>query len=458
MEITGYVSEITEDLLRSDKRFKLERSKGIIPLCNSKVVLEELFEDMSFFKFLEDINTDTEYFLFDIFNEIEDIIRFKGVYLLQSTFNNLKTNTKYKKMIRQEVSIDLFKEAYRAFCNKIIRTTHVKKIILLRYKIIEDSYDINNVLEEYYREIEIMTPGIQTIDIELVYEDSNYKIRGNSGVVITNILKKCGRKDIFKDEKIHNGIMPIKYYFEKASLKNRDKLIIIFSAFSTDEAKYNYVTALKAIDCNKLFILDDYGTKGTYYIGLDGQFDIETSVMSLISKIMMEYNITFKNIISVGSSKGGSAALYYGLKYNFSNIIAGAPQYRIGTYLCDLSIKDYGKDTFGEISDGNRIKYDSLIRNNINSNKGKIRILTSDGDNQYKRVLKDFQYLAEELNLNLDVDKCQIENHGEIAKVFPQYLVNNLNSILEKNIINDSIYKSKWIKVYKCLYKKYIRR
>ena len=66
--------------------------------------------------------------------------------------------------------------------------------------------------------------------------------------------------------------------------------------------------------------------------------DIETSVVSLISNIMHENNILFKNVISVGSSKGGTAALYYGMKYNYGNIIVGAPQYKIGTYLSDLSI------------------------------------------------------------------------------------------------------------------------
>ena len=46
---------------------------------------------------------------------------------------------------------------------------------------------------------------------------------------------------------------------------------------------------------------------------------------------------------------------------NFKEVIAGAPQYKIGTYLMDLSIKTYGKDIFGELTEANRLKYDTIL-------------------------------------------------------------------------------------------------
>lgn len=39
------------------------------------------------------------------------------------------------------------------------------------------------------------------------------------------------------------------------------------------------------------------------------------------------------SILTLGTSKGGTAALYYGLKLNVQSIIIGACQYRIGSYV-----------------------------------------------------------------------------------------------------------------------------
>ena len=173
--------------------------------------------------------------------------------------------------------------------------------------------------------------------------------------------------------------------------------------------------------------------------------------MSLISKVVAENNINFKNIISIGSSKGGTAALYYGMKYNFGNIIVGAPQYKIGTYLSDLSIKTYADEIFGDRSIANRIKYDNLIRL-ICNNKSKIYLLTSDGDNQYDRVLKSFEYVSEELKLDLTIDKCEISHHNDIAKEFPKYLENILSKLLKDNKYKRLIVK-KIIKIFKLKFK-----
>ena len=163
---------------------------------------------------------------------------------------------------------------------------------------------------------------------------------------------------------------------------------------------------------------------------------------------MRENNILFKDVISVGTSKGGSAALYYGMKYNYGNVIIGAPQYKIGTYLSDLSIKTYGKDIFGEINIANRIKYDNLIRL-VSNNKTKVSILTSEGDNQYKRVLKEYSNVAEELGLSVKFDMCTIKEHNEIAKVFPEYLLNKLEQILRIKVVN-KIFLYKYIrKIFK---------
>ncbi|MDK8210807.1 hypothetical protein QP741_24980, partial [Bacillus subtilis] len=51
--------------------------------------------------------------------------------------------------------------------------------------------------------------------------------------------------------------------------------------------------------------------------------------------IMSKHGFTHKNVMTVGSSKGGYAALYYGIKYHFGQVIAGAPQSKLGDFLID---------------------------------------------------------------------------------------------------------------------------
>src|SRR5690606_14537001 len=109
---------------------------------------------------------------------------------------------------------------------------------------------------------------------------------------------------------------------------------IVFSAFSTEYMyNFNYIETLKDIKTNKLFILDDFDSKGSYYLGRGSNFSIESSVISLILNKCAEHNIPINNIITLGSSKGGYSALYFGVKYSFGHIITLAPSLFLGTFL-----------------------------------------------------------------------------------------------------------------------------
>lgn len=406
---------------------------------------------------LGNIDIDGDKFIFDLLKEIDTLYKKKDFFSYRADIS-----TKGKKKIIKTININEleYKEILKVFINKLARHYHSSDIILIHclfdenFKVKNNKiYSLNSIETEIIKEINChlnklanmfmeLYPGINIVKFEEAilisqFKYRTYKFKDDIDKEIIKGINETINKKKFNGEKIFSSIYPIKYYFEKARLNNKDRLLVIFSAFSNDEAKYNYINTLKTCDCNKLFILDDFGTKGTYYLGLNGDFNIESSVISLISYIMSKNNIVFSNVISVGSSKGGSAAIYYGLKYNFGNVIAGAPQYKIGTYLSDLSISDYALDIFGEISDYNRIKYNNLIRMVANT-KTKIYLLTSDGDNQYKKVLKEFEYVARELKINLNVEKCEINNHGEIAREFPKFIYDKLEFILDKSLINYS--------------------
>ncbi|MGL5352720.1 MAG: accessory Sec system protein Asp2 [Clostridium sp.] len=407
--------------------------RGLIETVYNEEEIREEFNLLEEVRTLDSIDENCDLVIFDFLGLLNNHYEIKHRIFNEDTLMGIYNNDSQQLLKNKNVSseiISIFKEAFKVIINKICRHYHPSKIVLLKFSFNEDSEVAtrkNKMLKKLYSEAEKIVSGWLQLEIKI---DLDFKT--NDIKLLQLIEKSIENRDIFKNEKVHTSISNVRYVFKKSKLSNSNKLIIIFSAFSIDIPKYNYISFFNTIDCNKLFILDDFGEKGSYYLGVDGGLEIETSVMSLITSVMSKNNIYFKDVISVGSSKGGSAALYYGFKYGFGNVVVGAPQYKIGTYLSDLSIKQYAIDIFKEINNSTRITYDNLIRLVLNNkNNTKARILTSDGDKQYKKVLKALEYEAIIEECNIKFEKCEISNHGEISKVYPGYLLKTLNELLQ---------------------------
>lgn len=140
-----------------------------------------------------------------------------------------------------------------------------------------------------------------------------------------------------ENERVFRGERDIKYLYEQ---KNSKYMVVVFSGYSihpTLKAPYNYINSLKNINVNKLFIADTYGYdgRGSWYLDDKDNIGIEKSVVDLIDYICIKNNIYKGNVILAGTSKGGFASIYYGIKYKFINIVAGGPQILLGDYLSD---------------------------------------------------------------------------------------------------------------------------
>ena len=145
---------------------------------------------------------------------------------------------------------------------------------------------------------------------------------------------------------------------------NSDYLVVVFSGFMNinhkEQKLYNYLNALADFEVNKLYIKDSYGSRGCYYMceGLD--FTIEEATWKLICEVQKALNIDNSKCFLVGSSKGGSVAMYYSAKYNCGCAIAGAPQVFLYDYLnrCAKETLDYMVG--GNHTDGKRILNDLI--------------------------------------------------------------------------------------------------
>lgn len=74
--------------------------------------------------------------------------------------------------------------------------------------------------------------------------------------------------------------------------RGSNTLLIIFSAFGGDRPMYNYMNALRGVNADKLFILDDFGYKGSYYWFERGKDTPKQLVLGLIHNVLTHKQLT----------------------------------------------------------------------------------------------------------------------------------------------------------------------
>lgn len=185
--------------------------------------------------------------------------------------------------------------------------------------------------------------------------------------------------------------VPVKYKFRRG-MQDRQHLLIVFSGFGWPKPiVYNFDRkVLSGCRSNILWIKDDFLDECSYYLCNGMKFSIEKAVISLIDSIMNKLRITRAQCTLLGASKGGSAALYYGIKYDFNNIIASCPQTKIGSYALN-NWPLTAQVMQGEISKENTDYLDflipELIKNDGNKNRN-IYLISSPDDIQYETEVK----------------------------------------------------------------------
>ncbi|WP_327668584.1 MULTISPECIES: hypothetical protein [unclassified Streptomyces] len=128
------------------------------------------------------------------------------------------------------------------------------------------------------------------------------------------------------------GPVPVDYRFFHARGGNR-RLVVVFANFDAPD-EYGWSTGvLDTLRANVLWIRDSFDGHNSYYLCREGDFGIEDSVAATIDRFVDALDLTREDCVLLGTSKGGSAALHFGLKYGYRNIVSVVPQFRIGSYV-----------------------------------------------------------------------------------------------------------------------------
>ncbi|MGG0475950.1 hypothetical protein ABEY96_27600 [Priestia aryabhattai] len=230
-------------------------------------------------------------------------------------------------------------------------------------------------------------------------------------------------------------------------------LIVIFQALN-EKPDYNYIGTLADFPVSRLYIKDDYGTKptkATYYLGQNKSFDIATKVNKLIEEVRIHNNLNKKDVICVGSSKGGYAAIYHSFLGSFGYCIAGGPQVFLGEYLGkNLSnhssvLTPIFKYLTGSLEEkdkqwANQIIPDLLERkvHEIKYNSPTTFIHVGKDEPHYKEHVLPFYNMVKEKGItNVYLDLGDYESHKELAKHYPVYLRKSISKIINQKLVED---------------------
>ncbi|MFF9485286.1 hypothetical protein [Streptomyces sp. NPDC014676] len=217
-----------------------------------------------------------------------------------------------------------------------------------------------------------------------------------------------------------SGPCPVEYRFAHARNGNRHLTVVFANIFAPDD--YGWATGVfDSLRSNILWIRDLFDGQNTYYLCKGMDFSVERSVIGLISKVMTSLGLTPGDVTLWGSSKGGSAALYFGLRYGFRNIVASVPQLRIGTFVRDV-YPQVGRHMLGEtMPDDNVGVLDAVLPDLLTSGanpEANIYMVSSPQDEQYSTQVEPFLGLLQRYrNFNFVFSESPlITGHGKVTQ------------------------------------------
>lgn len=242
---------------------------------------------------------------------------------------------------------------------------------------------------------------------------------------ISKIIRHVSNKRyIQKNEHIYD--QKLKYLYIDKKNNSPDTLMIVFSAFTGDTPRYNYFSSFKNVEIGQLYILDNFGFKGSYYWMEDGSHEPESITLTLIRNIVEKYG--YKKIITVGTSKGGTAAIYFGLEINATHIFSGACQYYVGSYLNRDSHMEILKRMIGDNDLEEQVQYlDNKLYSQIvkyKSNHGLIHLFYSKNELTYERQTIHLINTLKQNGYDFEEEIACFDDHSVVGTYFIPYMQN----------------------------------
>lgn len=173
-----------------------------------------------------------------------------------------------------------------------------------------------------------------------------------------------------------------------------------------------------------MYILDTWGVKGSYYLYEGG----DNTPMNLIDKIVEHYisRKKYRNVYTGGTSKGGTAALYFGLKHNVTAVFSGACQYNVGTYLYSKKHIPIFRGMMGlNAGERERKLLDQVMPTVLkekNNTVTKVYLLYSKLEPTYDEEIVDLKKDLEKNKIPFEIQEEIFQEHDEVGLYFPSFV------------------------------------
>ena len=223
----------------------------------------------------------------------------------------------------------------------------------------------------------------------------------------------------------------------KLSESDRQHLLIVFSGFRFPiMTGYDFSGDVhKGYKGHILWIKDDFNDLCTYYLCRNMEFSIENAVIALINDTLKQCGLQKNQCTLAGFSKGGTAALYFGIKYGFTNILSTVPQFNIGSYV-SKNWQKAAKHMMREVSDKNIKLLDMLLPNLVDNDKvldKNIYLFSSRADIQYQTEIEpNVQKFKKYRNFSFIMTSSDlVKQHNEVTRYNVPLILSTLYALCD---------------------------
>lgn len=234
--------------------------------------------------------------------------------------------------------------------------------------------------------------------------------------------------------KTFHGEKPVRYLLDKPVGAN-NALLFVFSAVSKNfDFTYNYRASLADFQGTVCYIIDDFGDQGSYYLANGRNFSEFRSVQQAMAHIANEANVPLSEAYATGSSKGGAGAIMHGVTAGVKHVLAGGPQYKIGSFT-----KTPHPNILKYISGGNSdedIEWaDSAMRAILaeGHRDTRISVIVGKADGHHRKHAVPLSRAADELGYQMDLLPLPGTTHAELGPVFRRAV-----NAFGRSIVDDS--------------------
>ncbi len=211
-------------------------------------------------------------------------------------------------------------------------------------------------------------------------------------------------------------------------------LLIGFQGCHDKEARYNYVRTCGRFNIHRLFIKDDFAPngRGSYYLGEYGQYNVERLTHQLIQEFIHRLSPT--RVLFIGSSKGGYSAINFGIEFPNAIILAGAPQYRLGSYLDKPINRPNLVDIIGEYTAERIAALDHRLEQKILKNTLAGTQLCclhySNREHTYEKHIRDLLADLKSTGMTVYENIADYLEHSDVGKYYPDFLSSAIYAII----------------------------